>query len=189
MNRAAGELVALHGKTVRRNLSRGEDFRVMVSAWAGEGEPLQGQRKVAGGFPQRRAGFARPCSRLASTTGAVFSSDAVLVCVRSPRKRGRSSTRRRASPARYLGGGSHPSVQDHRTARRLHETTLSANSKRFSVASQSRPRAGLPSDSTPKVSEGECSVPDSIFRHLNGAKPKVFRTAHDKGLDERHFLL
>jgi len=41
-----GEVVALDGKTVRRALNRGEDFRVIVSAWATESGLLLGQRKV-----------------------------------------------------------------------------------------------------------------------------------------------
>jgi predicted transposase YbfD/YdcC len=41
-----GEVVALDGKTVRRALNQGEDFRVIVSAWATESGLLLGQRKV-----------------------------------------------------------------------------------------------------------------------------------------------
>ena len=41
-----GEVVALDGKSVRRALNRGEDFRVIVSAWATESGLLLGQRKV-----------------------------------------------------------------------------------------------------------------------------------------------
>jgi len=41
-----GEVVALDGKTVRRALNRGEDARVIVSAWATESGLLLGQRKV-----------------------------------------------------------------------------------------------------------------------------------------------
>jgi predicted transposase YbfD/YdcC len=41
-----GEGVALDGKSVRRALNRGEDFRVIVSAWATESGLLLGQRKV-----------------------------------------------------------------------------------------------------------------------------------------------
>jgi len=41
-----GEVVALDGKSVRRALNRGEDFRVIVSAWATESGLLPGQRKV-----------------------------------------------------------------------------------------------------------------------------------------------
>jgi len=41
-----GEMVALDGKTVRRALNRGEDARVIVSAWAAESGLLLGQRKV-----------------------------------------------------------------------------------------------------------------------------------------------
>ncbi len=41
-----GEVVALDGKTVRRALNKGEDFRVIVSAWATESGLLLGQRKV-----------------------------------------------------------------------------------------------------------------------------------------------
>jgi hypothetical protein len=41
-----GEVVALEGKSVRRALNRGEDFRVIVSAWATESGLLLGQRKV-----------------------------------------------------------------------------------------------------------------------------------------------
>jgi predicted transposase YbfD/YdcC len=40
------EVVALDGKSVRRALNRGEDFRVIVSAWATESSLLLGQRKV-----------------------------------------------------------------------------------------------------------------------------------------------
>lgn len=40
------EVVALDGKSVRRALNRGEDFRVIVSAWATESGLLLGQRKV-----------------------------------------------------------------------------------------------------------------------------------------------
>lgn len=42
----AGEVVALDGKAVRRALNRGEDARVIVSAWATESGLLLGQRKV-----------------------------------------------------------------------------------------------------------------------------------------------
>lgn len=42
----SGEVVALDGKSVRRALNRGEDFRVIVSAWATESGLLLGQRKV-----------------------------------------------------------------------------------------------------------------------------------------------
>jgi predicted transposase YbfD/YdcC len=41
-----GEVVALDGKAVRRALNRGEDARVIVSAWATESGLLLGQRKV-----------------------------------------------------------------------------------------------------------------------------------------------
>lgn len=41
-----GEVVALDGKTLRRALNRGEDFRVLVGAWATESGLLLGQRKV-----------------------------------------------------------------------------------------------------------------------------------------------
>lgn len=41
-----GEVVALDGKSVRRAFNRGEDFRVIVSAWATESGLLLGQRKV-----------------------------------------------------------------------------------------------------------------------------------------------
>jgi DDE_Tnp_1-associated len=41
-----GEVVALDGKSVRRALNQGEDFRVIVSAWATESGLLLGQRKV-----------------------------------------------------------------------------------------------------------------------------------------------
>ena len=41
-----GEVVALDGKSVRRALNHGEDFRVIVSAWATESGLLLGQRKV-----------------------------------------------------------------------------------------------------------------------------------------------
>jgi len=41
-----GEVVALDGKSIRRALDRGEDFRVIVSAWATESGLLLGQRKV-----------------------------------------------------------------------------------------------------------------------------------------------
>jgi len=41
-----GEVVALDGKSVRRALNRGEDFQVIVSAWATESGLLLGQRKV-----------------------------------------------------------------------------------------------------------------------------------------------
>jgi predicted transposase YbfD/YdcC len=41
-----GEVVALDGKSLRRALDRGEDFRVIVSAWATESGLLLGQRKV-----------------------------------------------------------------------------------------------------------------------------------------------
>lgn len=41
-----GEVVALDGKSVRRALNRGEDFRVIVSAWATDSGLLLGQRKV-----------------------------------------------------------------------------------------------------------------------------------------------
>jgi predicted transposase YbfD/YdcC len=41
-----GEVVALDGKSVRRALNRGEEFRVIVSAWATESGLLLGQRKV-----------------------------------------------------------------------------------------------------------------------------------------------
>lgn len=41
-----GEVVALDGKSVRRAVNRGEDFRVIVSAWATESGLLLGQRKV-----------------------------------------------------------------------------------------------------------------------------------------------
>jgi predicted transposase YbfD/YdcC len=41
-----GEVVALDGKSVRRALNRGEDMRVIVSAWATESGLLLGQRKV-----------------------------------------------------------------------------------------------------------------------------------------------
>jgi predicted transposase YbfD/YdcC len=41
-----GEVVALDGKSVRRALNRGEDFRVIVSAWATQSGLLLGQRKV-----------------------------------------------------------------------------------------------------------------------------------------------
>jgi predicted transposase YbfD/YdcC len=41
-----GEVVALDGKAVRRALNRGEDPRVIVSAWATESGLLLGQRKV-----------------------------------------------------------------------------------------------------------------------------------------------
>ena len=41
-----GEVVALDGKSVRRALNAGEDFRVIVSAWATESGLLLGQRKV-----------------------------------------------------------------------------------------------------------------------------------------------
>jgi len=41
-----GEVVALDGKSLRRALNRGEDFRVIVSAWATESGLLLGQRKV-----------------------------------------------------------------------------------------------------------------------------------------------
>lgn len=41
-----GEVVALDGKTLRRALNKGEDFRVIVSAWATESGLLLGQRKV-----------------------------------------------------------------------------------------------------------------------------------------------
>jgi predicted transposase YbfD/YdcC len=41
-----GEVVALDGKRVRRALNQGEDFRVIVSAWATESGLLLGQRKV-----------------------------------------------------------------------------------------------------------------------------------------------
>lgn len=41
-----GEVVALDGKSVRRALNQGEDFRVIVSAWARESGLLLGQRKV-----------------------------------------------------------------------------------------------------------------------------------------------
>lgn len=41
-----GEVVALDGKTVRRALNRGQDPRVIVSAWATESGLLLGQRKV-----------------------------------------------------------------------------------------------------------------------------------------------
>ena len=41
-----GEVVALDGKAVRRALNRGEDTRVIVSAWATESGLLLGQRKV-----------------------------------------------------------------------------------------------------------------------------------------------
>jgi len=42
----SGEVVALDGKAVRRALNRGEDPRVIVSAWATESGLLLGQRKV-----------------------------------------------------------------------------------------------------------------------------------------------
>jgi hypothetical protein len=41
-----GEVVALDGKAVRRALNKGEDPRVIVSAWATESGLLLGQRKV-----------------------------------------------------------------------------------------------------------------------------------------------
>jgi len=41
-----GEVVALDGKAVRRALNRGEDARIIVSAWATESGLLLGQRKV-----------------------------------------------------------------------------------------------------------------------------------------------
>ena len=41
-----GEVVALDGKTLRRALNKGEDARVIVSAWATESGLLLGQRKV-----------------------------------------------------------------------------------------------------------------------------------------------
>ena len=41
-----GEVVALDGKTLRRALNKGEDPRVIVSAWATESALLLGQRKV-----------------------------------------------------------------------------------------------------------------------------------------------
>jgi predicted transposase YbfD/YdcC len=41
-----GEVVALDGKTLRRALNRGEDPRVIVSAWATQSGLLLGQRKV-----------------------------------------------------------------------------------------------------------------------------------------------
>ncbi len=41
-----GEVVALDGKTLRRALNKGEDPRVIVSAWATESGLLLGQRKV-----------------------------------------------------------------------------------------------------------------------------------------------
>jgi len=41
-----GEVVALDGKTVRRALNKGEDARVIVSAWATQSGLLLGQRKV-----------------------------------------------------------------------------------------------------------------------------------------------
>jgi predicted transposase YbfD/YdcC len=41
-----GEVVALDGKRVRRALNQGEDFRVIVSAWATESGLLLGQRSV-----------------------------------------------------------------------------------------------------------------------------------------------
>jgi predicted transposase YbfD/YdcC len=41
-----GEVVALDGKTVRRALNKGQDPRVIVSAWATESGLLLGQRKV-----------------------------------------------------------------------------------------------------------------------------------------------
>jgi predicted transposase YbfD/YdcC len=41
-----GEVVALDGKSLRRALNRGEDFRVIVSAWATESGLSLGQRKV-----------------------------------------------------------------------------------------------------------------------------------------------
>lgn len=41
-----GEVVALDGKAVRRALNKGEDARVIVSAWATESGLLLGQRKV-----------------------------------------------------------------------------------------------------------------------------------------------
>ena len=41
-----GEVVALDGKAVRRALNRGQDPRVIVSAWATESGLLLGQRKV-----------------------------------------------------------------------------------------------------------------------------------------------
>ncbi len=41
-----GEVVALDGKAVRRALKKGEDPRVIVSAWATESGLLLGQRKV-----------------------------------------------------------------------------------------------------------------------------------------------
>ena len=41
-----GEVVALDGKSVRRALNQGEDFRVIVSAWATESGLSLGQRKV-----------------------------------------------------------------------------------------------------------------------------------------------
>jgi predicted transposase YbfD/YdcC len=41
-----GEVVAVDGKSVRRALNRGEDFRVIVSAWATQSGLLLGQRKV-----------------------------------------------------------------------------------------------------------------------------------------------
>ena len=41
-----GEVVALDGKTLRRALNRGEDARVIVSAWATDSGLLLGQRKV-----------------------------------------------------------------------------------------------------------------------------------------------
>ena len=41
-----GEVVALDGKTLRRALNKGQDARVIVSAWATESGLLLGQRKV-----------------------------------------------------------------------------------------------------------------------------------------------
>jgi predicted transposase YbfD/YdcC len=41
-----GEVVALDGKTVRRALNKGEEARVIVSAWATDSGLLLGQRKV-----------------------------------------------------------------------------------------------------------------------------------------------
>lgn len=41
-----GEVVALDGKAMRRALNKGEDLRVIVSAWATESGLLLGQRKV-----------------------------------------------------------------------------------------------------------------------------------------------
>ena len=41
-----GEVVALDGKTLRRALNKGEDARVIVSAWATQSGLLLGQRKV-----------------------------------------------------------------------------------------------------------------------------------------------